>query len=479
MAADAGVEFWKYPIGTKAVVWYSDDVVWHERYILLPGGNPEDYWIITPDGDIYEECLKGKAADGPQRVRIVPREVRTLANLRTSVYRFAEDFDDAVFREHIATAIQEHKKAYGLSRLPREHPVTLPSGSEDRLDSFLPGRQHRITGKGGNGFVTRPGSSWVVADPRGDLHVGDVLHPDSSVDKPLGGKDAVFLRDGLWVRGELVLDSIREHWIVERIKHLTGSFPPTKSPDPAELLGIPAASAGIDVSKAAKEAAPEIGILADKDEGESDARTLWAEFDEQGERYREWRRVVADSTPHAWKDWPHQGPSSLMHMLKHFMKHGGEPKSWFQIWLRKHHLQETDRTAHEVRCLVEALWLGGTYDQVNMPALASFEILGRRLQTIVEAYSSSAGGVPDWQHAKLFTGAASADDLVSPELRSWAAKKGKEEVELAQARAKIREAKKLLASTETTTSALDEALPKAKGNQKGRPRKTLEAPPAT
>ena len=168
-----------------------------------------------------------------------------------------------------------------------------------------------------------------------------------------------------------------------------------------------------------------------------------------------------------------------MHMLKHFMKHGGEPKSWFQIWLRKHHLQETDRTAHEVRCLVEALWLGGTYDQVNMPALASFEILGRRLQTIVEAYSSSAGGVPDWQHAKLFTGAASADDLVSPELRSWAAKKGKEEVELAQARAKIREAKKLLASTETTTSALDEALPKAKGNQKGRPRKTLEAPPAT
>ena len=55
-------------------------------------------------------------------------------------------------------------------------------------------------------------------------------------------------------------------------------------------------------------------------------------------------------------------------------------------------MAETDRTAHEVRTLVEALYLGGTYDQLSMPALAAFETLGGRLMTIVGAFSSSANG---------------------------------------------------------------------------------------
>ena len=96
--------------------------------------------------------------------------------------------------------------------------------------------------------------------------------------------------------------------------------------------------------------------------------------------------------------------------------------------------------AHEVRSLVEALWLGGCYDQLNMPSLASFEAIGRRLQTMVEAYANSGGGAPDWAHALLFTGTVSADHIVSGDLRSWAGKKGKEEVELIAARSKLKDA---------------------------------------
>ena len=116
-----------------------------------------------------------------------------------------------------------------------------------------------------------------------------------------------------------------------------------------------------------------------------------------------------------------------------------------------------------------------------MPSLASFEAAGRRLQTIVEAYSSSAsGGPPDWNHARLFTGVASADDLVSPELRSWAARKGREEVELVQARSKIKEVKKLLANADTTQGAVDDSLPGNPGKGKnGRGRRGLPAPDAT
>ena len=58
-----GAGFWM-EIGTKAVVWYSDDTVWHERLILLPGSAPGLYWVWTPDGDIYEEDLQGKAKEG-------------------------------------------------------------------------------------------------------------------------------------------------------------------------------------------------------------------------------------------------------------------------------------------------------------------------------------------------------------------------------------------------------------------------------
>ena len=62
----------------------------------------------------------------------------------------------------------------------------------------------------------------------------------------------------------------------------------------------------------------------------------------------------------------------------------------------------------------------------------------------MEAFSAASGGSgPDWSHARLYTGQATADDIVSPELRSWAAERGKEEVELAQARAKIRDSKRL------------------------------------
>ena len=111
----------------------------------------------------------------------------------------------------------------------------------------------------------------------------------------------------------------------------------------------------------------EIGKDEGQTGGDNDARTLWVEYDEQGERHREWRKVVADCAVHSWKDWQHEGPPSLQYAVKQFGKIGGDPRLWFQLWLRRHHLAETDRTAHEVRTLSEAIYLGGCYDQLNLP----------------------------------------------------------------------------------------------------------------
>ena len=63
-----------------------------------------------------------------------------------------------------------------------------------------------------------------------------------------------------------------------------------------------------------------------------------------------------------------------------------------------------------------------------MASLASFEAASRRIQSIADAFFAT--------------------------LRSWAARKGKEEVELAQARAKIRETRKGLLTILTWVPAL-------------------------
>ena len=92
---------------------------------------------------------------------------------------------------------------------------------------------------------------------------------------------------------------------------------------------------------------------------------------------------------------------------------------------------------HEMEVLLEMFFVGGTYDQLNLPSLASFEVAARRLQSIVDAH---AGEHPNWGSARLFSGVTSAEDIVMPELRHEVAKKAKEEAEVEAMRSKGRSA---------------------------------------
>ena len=92
--------------------------------------------------------------------------------------------------------------------------------------------------------------------------------------------------------------------------------------------------------------------------------------------------------------------------------------------------------------------LGSTPQAVYLLALQKddlvevgyLEAAARRVQSIVDAYHLGADK-QDWGNSKLFTEVRSADNLVSPALKTWAARKGKEEVELQKAR---RQAKELM-----------------------------------
>jgi hypothetical protein len=48
-------------------------------------------------------------------------------------------------------------------------------------------------------------------------------------------------------------------------------------------------------------------------------------YDEQGERYRDWRSLVQEASEHSFSDNPLDGPLSGMHVVKHHLKFGGHP----------------------------------------------------------------------------------------------------------------------------------------------------------
>ena len=80
--------------------------------------------------------------------------------------------------------------------------------------------------------------------------------------------------------------------------------------------------------------------------------------------------------------------------------------------------------------LIRSVWLAVTYDQLNVGALASFEEICRRIAQLVEAYESSVGGKPNFSGVKHMSASSAKVSVVPSELRSFAMRLSKEEVEV-------------------------------------------------
>ena len=81
------------------------------------------------------------------------------------------------------------------------------------------------------------------------------------------------------------------------------------------------------------------------------------------------------------------------------------------MWCREHHTDRKDQTYHELETLTEVIMLGGTFDQLTMPPLMSFEKVCRRLQLIVEAHAE-VGQAPSWKMARYHNGVSTVTDVV-------------------------------------------------------------------
>ena len=194
-----------------------------------------------------------------------------------------------------------------------------------------------------------------------------------------------------------------------------------------------------------------------------DIRTLSVDFDGHGERRKEWRSVVSEITAESFADDPIDGPVSVVYFGKAMYRSGGGPMRWLAEWSREHKVERQDRTYHELEVLCHCLQLAGRYDQVNLGCLRSMERVARRIQVIADAHSVP-GAPANWRMARYLTGESGPGNAVAPELRSFGAKRAKEDTDF------------LNAQVRGLTSA-DRTKGDGKGDGKGGkpPKKTPEA----
>jgi hypothetical protein len=118
--------------------------------------------------------------------------------------------------------------------------------------------------------------------------------------------------------------------------------------------------------------------------------------------------------------------------------------------------------------ICDCLYYGGCYDQLNLPTLIMAEVLFRRLQAIVEAYSNNTGK-PDWSMAKFLVGEKVCFDGIPPDLRQFAAKNAKEEREMQVSRTTAQKAM-VDGGLRTEDSGADGSRCRGRGRGNGRGR---------
>ena len=206
-----------------------------------------------------------------------------------------------------------------------------------------------------------------------------------------------------------------------------------------------------------------------------DCRTLYVDYDTQGKRFKEWKQVCDESSTEVFSDFPISGPQAAVDMCKHFLRHGGSPKLWAQEWYREKQINGKDRTFHELSTLVEVIYVAGTYDCLNVGALASIEIVMRRIISIVEAHA--VGSTPDWGNSRYYSGTANPLDLVPRELRHHVTREAKDDLEVQQMRQKSKSAAAIVDAHWVSGAVDSGGLPtdparvkdkRAKGKSKGK-----------
>lgn len=482
--------------GDFVLIFYRDDTVWHERAVLWKFGRRWE--VVTPDNDKYQEILK-PGRGGPLKLIKLEADGLVPSDLVEPVYRFTSypvaaghnarlkaSFEAARRSEGDQVQLFNSVKDYmgrevapdqivGRAALPRRLPGKtsrpLPAG-RGASTAVVPADSADAAGDAWKEALRRPDGSpdgmvWVLAETADEvLQVGTEVMLDTVRDYVVGGNNALHDIGGKWVRCQLMrVEEVPE--FVKKVRALYNVAPSGGGPM------IPLDKGG--GTPVPSEAAAEVQ--------DDEVRTLSVDIDEQGDRFKEWRVVLKESRSYPWPQVPIDlGPWTLLDLMKAMGRNGGDAQTWLTAWGRSKGLQDHDRVMHELRALVDTLYYAATYDQLNCPALLSFEILNRRICSLVEAHRSPSN--PNWSASQFYEVTKTPDDVIPDTLRAHVTRKEKEHRELMDGRRRLTAPAASSSAADAGAEALaDDGLPGGgKGGKAGKPRgakakaKSLAAP---
>ena len=161
--------------GSRVLLWYEGDTVWHERMLLAATCEDQSEWMmVTPDSNIYYESLRTDVS----RVIVLP-DGGVRPPLNDPVYGFADAIGTDAARGLIADGLNEAiRRGVELGATPPEHSLLVTwDGQRVPLRTPLgPGADARMDDRTG--------------DPR-DVHSGDATPPGQALDPSRA-------QDGAW-----------------------------------------------------------------------------------------------------------------------------------------------------------------------------------------------------------------------------------------------------------------------------------------
>ena len=165
---------------------------------------------------------------------------------------------------------------------------------------------------------------------------------------------------------------------------------------PVELV----ATEGVDRARARLEKGGRMDDVKDED-GLEDVRANWIDWDSRKKRYKDWRSVTQESHTERFGDWPLEGPPCAMDLAVIQERVGGNPQLWLDKWASKKGFNSGDMAIHDLKCLTDARYYFGSYDQPNLGTSVGIEIISRRVQSYVDAYAVNPQR-PNWGLTKYY-----------------------------------------------------------------------------
>ena len=306
-------------VGDKWRVSYSDDTVDHERILIWPARGRKDgqghegegvWWVLSPDGDCWKEDLLGRdPANGPEQSWRLDKAGRR----RKQLYRFTAYPSKTKLKGLVVEPRMKAKRAgQGDAHAPADY--VLADGTRGVCEDLVPMR--RTKAKDDEDKVEEDDIVWVLTEEAGRHSRGHTVKLDG-FEIRAGDKDAlVLVGDEFYhVKGM----TIEEH---------------------AEYLEKDQAKARREkaeqrtAAKPLRDKSPEPTRLDDDERGE-DARTLWVEWDDHGERYRSFRSAVMESKSYDWHHPRLDGGHTCLHTCKMMERFGTTPRGWLERFLRE------------------------------------------------------------------------------------------------------------------------------------------------